>query len=395
MMMAARYFVGTLDRRPSVQIARVEPFVLTDTLDRAFSFSQWTYSERRICIVKVTADDGTVGWGEGYGPADVIAAGIRHLTPLLIGRDPLQTDVRWFEMYRKTLDYARRGVLTASISAIDIALWDIRGKALQLPVSTLLGGRHREHVVPYATGLYFTDAADLAADLAAEAREYVSQGFRAIKMKVGLGLAADQAHVAAVRAAIGPDVKLMVDANHAYSLREALELSRALEPHAIGWFEEPVSPEFYGQYQELRQRTSIPIAGGECEYLRYGHHQLLRQESIDILQVDICSAGGLTEAKRIAALAATYGVEIVPHTWGTGIAFHAALHFIANLEPLPGRLRAPDHYIEYDRTSNRIRDRLTEPAISMREGTIDVPTAPGLGIAVDEEALQQFINPTT
>jgi D-galactarolactone cycloisomerase len=182
----------------------------------------------------------------------------------------------------------------------------------------------------------------------------------------------------------------MVDANHAYSLREAVELAKKMEQHQITWFEEPVSPEFYDQYRELRNKTSIPIAGGECEYLRYGFNHLLKNNCVDILQVDICSAGGLTEAKRIATLASTYGVEVVPHTWGTGIAFHAAIHFIANLEPIPGRLIDPEAYIEYDRTENRIRDDLTAPAIIMKDGFIEVSDRPGLGIDVDESALKHY-----
>jgi D-galactarolactone cycloisomerase len=373
-----------------MKIVNIESYLLSDQLREAFYFSQWSYSERRICIVKITTDEGIIGWGEGYGPADVLEAGIKLLKPLLIGKDPLSQEALWFEMYRKTLDYARRGILVASISSLDIALWDIKGKALNLPVSTLLGGCHRTRIMPYATGLYFSESDDLSACLAKEAKDYVSQGFHAIKMKVGLTLKADVENVAAVRKAIGPDIKLMVDANHAYSLREAVELARKIEQYDIGWFEEPVSPEFYDHYKTLRDKTTIPIAGGECEYLRYGHHQLLKSDSVDILQVDICSAGGLTEAKRIAALASTYGIEIIPHTWGTGIAFHAALHFIANLEPLPGRLYPPDFYIEYDRTSNGIRERLTEPAIEMKDGYIDVPTKPGLGIEVNEEALAYF-----
>ncbi len=306
---------------------------------------------------------------------------------MVIGKNPLEQESIWFDLYRKTLDFARRGILVASISAIDLALWDIKGKFLGQPVSVLLGGRHRERVLPYATGLYFSEGEGLANRLACEATEYVKQGFKAIKMKVGLTIEQDLANVRAVRAAIGDNIKLMVDANHAYSLREATELARKIEKYDIGWFEEPVSPEFYHHYKALRGKTTIPISGGECEYLRYGHHQLLKNESVDILQVDICSAGGLTEAKRIAALASTYGVEIIPHTWGTGIAFHAALHFISNLEPVPGRLYNPDFYIEYDRTSNGIRERLTIPSIEMKEGYIEVPTAPGLGIEVDEGAL--------
>ncbi len=373
-----------------MRIKQIETFILADQLSESFFFSQWSYSERQICIVKISTDSGLVGWGEGYGPASIIEAGIKHLTPMLLGQNALEQERLWFDMYRKTLDFARRGVLVASISAIDIALWDLKGKAFAQPVSVLLGGQQRNRVMPYATGLYFSNSDKLASDLATEATSYVDQGFKAIKMKVGLSIRTDLEHVEAVRAMIGEDIKLMVDANHAYSLREAIELAHLIEPYDISWFEEPISPEFYDQYSELRSNTSIPIAGGECEYLRYGHHQLLKNKSVDILQIDICSAGGLTEAKRVATLASTYGVEIVPHTWGTGIAFHAAMHFIANLEPIPGRLMSPDFYIEYDRTENGIREALTSPPIDMQEGYIKVPTGPGLGIEVNEEAIQKF-----
>ncbi len=373
-----------------MKISKIETFILSDKLQESFFFSQWEYSERRICIVKVSTDDGIVGWGEGYGPADVIQAGIKSIAPLLIGKNPIEQETLWFDMYRKTLDYARRGVLAASISAIDVALWDLKGKALNLPVSVLMGGQHRKKVVPYATGLYFSKSTQLAENLAEEAKNYVKQGFKAIKMKVGFSIAADAEHVRVVREAIGKDIKLMIDSNHAYSLREAAELARKVEAYDIGWFEEPVSPEFYHQYRELRGKTTIPIAGGECEYLRYGFQQLLQNDSVDILQVDICSAGGLTEAKRIATLASTRGVEVIPHVWGTGIAFNAALHFIANLEPVPGRLYPPDMYIEYDRTENGIREALTAPAIQMKNGYIDVPQLPGLGIEVDEAVVRHY-----
>ena len=373
-----------------MRIEKIETFVLTDNLKKSFYFSQWEYMQRRICVVKVTTDTGVAGWGEGYGPADVIAAGVTYLESIIINQDPLQNESRWFDMYRKSLDYARKGVLVASISAIDIALWDIKGKVLGLPVSTLLGGRYRNEVMPYATGLYFSKEGNQEELIIKEALSYVELGFKAIKMKVGHSLKEDVKYVRAIRKAIGDDIKLMVDSNHAYSLREAVELSRLIEPFNISWFEEPVSPEFYGQYRELRDKTSIPIAGGECEYLRYGHHQLLKEGSVDILQIDICSAGGLTEAKRIGTLASTYGVEIVPHTWGTGIAFHAALHFIGNLEPIPGRLFNPAMYIEYDRTENGIREMLTIPKIEMIDGQIIIPESPGLGIHVNEDAIEHY-----
>lgn len=373
-----------------MKITKVETFVLSNQLKETFFFSQWTYSERRICIVKITTDEGVIGWGEGYGPADVIRSGINLVTPLLIGENPLENETLWYKMYRKTLDFARRGVLAASISAVDVALWDLKGKILNQPVSVLMGGQHRKRVVPYATGLYFSESDNLTAKLVAEAKTYVKQGFKAVKMKVGLSVSQDIEMVKAVREAIGNNIKLMIDSNHAYSLREATELSRAVEKYDIGWFEEPVSPEYYHQYKELRSKTTIPIAGGECEYLRYGFQTLLENDCVDILQVDICGAGGLSEAKRISTLANTRGIEIVPHVWGTGIAFHAALHFIANLEPIPGRLHPPDMYIEYDRTENDIRESLTTPSIEMKNGFINIPQSPGLGIEVDEQVVRHF-----
>lgn len=373
-----------------MKIEKIETFILRDKLSKSFFFSQWEYSERCICVVKITASNGQFGWGEGYGPAHVLEEGINLLKPHVIGHNPLENEVIWHQMYRKTLDFARRGILVASMSAIDIAVWDLKGKILGLPVSTLLGGAHRKEIRPYATGLYFTDHSNPSRDFEEEAAQYVAQGFKAIKMKVGLGIKEDVKNVKKIREVIGDDIQLMVDSNHAYTLREAVALSKAIEPYDISWFEEPVSPEFYKQYSDLRDRTSIPISGGECEYLRFGFHQLLRNRSVDIIQPDICASGGLTEAKRISALASTYGVDLIPHTWGTSIGIHVALHFISNLENIPGRMKSPDFLIEYDQTENGLRERLTTPKIEMIDGMIKVPETPGLGIDIDEDVLMEF-----
>ena len=371
-------------------IEKIETFILKDKLSKSFFFSQWEYSERCICIVKITASNGQIGWGEGYGPATVLEAGIQFLKPLVIGQNPLENEVIWSTMYRKTLDYARRGILVASISAIDIALWDLKGKILGLPVSTLLGGAHRTHIKPYATGLYFTDHNNPTRDFEEEIALYKSQGFKAIKMKVGLGVNEDYKNIKRVRELMGDDMQLMIDSNHAYTLREATALCNKIEKFDISWFEEPISPEYYEQYNELRNKTSIPIAGGECEYLRFGFQQLLKNKSVDIIQPDICASGGLTEAKRIATLASTNGIEVVPHTWGTAIGIHVALHFISNLECMPGRMKSPDFLIEYDQTENGLRERLTFPKIKMKDGMIEVPTGPGLGLEVDEDVLMEY-----
>lgn len=374
-------------------IEKIESYILKDKLSKSFFFSQWEYSERCICVVKITTLDGQYGWGEGYGPANVLEAGINLLKPIVIGKNPLENEVIWSDMYRKTLDFARRGILVASMSAIDVALWDLKGKILGLPVSVLLGGAQRSQVRPYATGLYFSDYNNPSKDFDKEVRQYIRKGFKAIKMKVGLGIKEDYKNVKRMREVIGEDIELMIDSNHAYTLREAVTLAKKLEPFDISWFEEPLSPEYYSQYNELRSKTTIPIAGGECEYLRFGFHQLLRNKSVDILQPDICASGGLTEAKKIAALASTYGIEIIPHTWGTAIGIHVALHFIANLESIPGRMMSPDFLMEFDQTENGLRERLTYPKIEMVDGMIDIPKRPGLGIDIDEAVLREYAIP--
>jgi len=375
----------------NMKIKSIESFILSDKLKESFYFSQWEYSERRICIVKITSDCGHVGWGEGYGPAGLVKAGIEHLTPFVYGQNPLETEVIWSIMYRRTLDFARRGILVSAMSAIDVALWDLKGKILGQPVHLMLGGKKRDEITPYATGMYFTNGGKMSDVLSKEAKKYATLGYKAMKMKVGLGIEEDIENVQKVREAIGPDVKLMIDANHAYNLREAIALANAVEPFDIFWFEEPISPEYYDQYAELRTKTSIPIAAGECEYLRFGFQTLLQSKSVDFVQPDICATGGLTEAKRIASLASVYGIEVVPHTWGTTIAISAALHFISNLDNVPGRLKTPNCYIEYDRTENGLRDELTINDIEVIDGKIKVSDKPGLGFEMNIDALHKYL----
>ncbi len=371
-------------------IARVEAFVVSQKLRRSFYFSQWGYDRRAICLVRITDTDGRHGWGEGYGPADVVRAGVEFFAPLLAGGDPLRTGALWQRMHARGADFARRGVLLAALSAIDVALWDLKGKLLGVPVHALLGGKRREAVEVYATGLYFDDEPELATRLAAEAESYVEQGFRAVKMKVGLGVEADAVNVHAVRAAIGERVRLMIDSNHAFSLREALDLVCRVEDCDIAWFEEPLSPDDYEGYRELRRRSPIPIAAGECEYGLAGFHQLFGAQAVDIAQPDICACGGLTEVQRIAALARAHHVALTPHCWGSGIGFAAGLHFLSSVDVLPGRLRTPEPLLEMDRTENALRDELTQPRFRSSDGRVAVSDAPGLGIEVEPDRLKAF-----
>jgi len=364
-------------------VNKVEAFVLSHPLEKSFHFSQHHYDARTICLTKVTLENGLSGWGEGYGPAGPIKAGVEFLAPIIMGGSPLEQEDLWRRMYRRSLDHARSGVMLSALSAIDIALWDLKGKILNQPVSVLLGGRKRNSVNAYATGLYFSECDDLCTELADEAEGYKNEGFSALKMKVGLGLDQDIENVRAVRERIGTGMALMVDANHAFSFREALRLAEALQPLDISWFEEPLTPEDYEGYRELRRRSPIPIAAGECEYLRYGFRRLFENRCVDIAQPDPCATGGITETKKIADLADSYGTDFAPHCWGTCIAVATSLHLLSNWDPLPGRLFNREPILELDRTQNLFREDLGSPKFKLDQGRIQVPDGPGLGAEYD------------
>ena len=373
-----------------MKITKIEPIIVNHNLNKSFYFSQAEYSKRTVCIVKITMDDGTYGWGEGYGPAILVKAGIEFLTPFVIGKNPLSQENIWQDMYLRSLDFARGGILVSSLSAIDVALWDLKGKILNQPISVLLGGRKREKVRAYATGMYFSKEKNLSQQMTEEALNFKKQGFEAMKMKVGLGIKEDIKNVKAVRNAIGTDIELMVDADHAYSLKEAVQLAKGMEEFNLYWFEQPINPQDYLGYRELRSKTSIPIAAGEIEFLRVGFLNLLQNHSVDIVQPDICTAGGITEMKKIGGIINTFGIEMVPHCWGTGVSLSAALQVLSNWDISPGRLHEPELLLEFDRTENPLREDLITPKFDFINGRLDIPDKPGLGIDIDEGVLAKY-----
>lgn len=377
-----------------MKIDRVDCFLLRCTLREPFGFSQWWYSARTALLVRVTCDAGLVGWGECYGSAEVNAAAVRDfLGPRLIGQDPLRTRVLWEELYNRARDYGRQGAFVAGLSGLDLALWDIKARACGVPLVTLLGGARQESVEAYASGLYFTRGGRLEARLAEEAAGYAAEGFRLVKMKVGLEFERDLANIAAVRAALGPGVRLALDANHAFSVPAAIRLGLAAADDGLAWFEEPVAPEDLDGYAAVRAALAprgVPIAGGESEATRYGFRELLRRGCVDYAQPDLCACGGLTAGLDIAALAAAFGTELRCHTWGTAVALAASLHFVAALPEVPGALVPGERLVELDRTENPLRDELV-PGFPERDGALlRVPDEPGLGLAPDLNVLERF-----
>ncbi len=373
-----------------MKITDVRTHVLEAPLSQPFAYARAWYASRTASIVEIVTDAGLTGWGECYGPARLTAAVVESFRPLLVGADPLRTDWLWQEIYARYRDHGQKGVVIEGLSGVDIALWDLKGKAFGVPVHRLMGGPIRTSVEAYATGLYRRETGDPEAYLVEEALDYVAQGFRAVKLKVGFGIEEDARITRALRRGLGPDVRLMIDANHAYDAVAAIRLGRKVEDLDIGWFEEPVPPEDLAGYRAVRDALSIPVAGGECEFTRYGCREVLLSRSIDILQPDTCAAGGLSECKKIADMAAAFGVRYVPHVWGTGIALAAALQLIAVLPQAPSSLNPIEPLLEFDRTEHPIRQAILTRPLDHENGRVRVPDGPGLGIEIDRDALERL-----
>jgi D-galactarolactone cycloisomerase len=374
-----------------MKIAHVRTHVLEAKLSQPFAYSRAWYATRMAMIVEIETDDGVIGWGECYGPAWMTAAVVKSVSPMLIGADPLRTDWLWQEIYAALRDHGQKGVVIQGLSGIDIALWDIKGKHFGVPAHRLMGGPLRTEVRAYATGLYRRKTGDPVQYLADEAAGYVTDGFGAVKLKVGFGVEEDARVTRAVREAIGSGVALMVDANHAYDAVAAIRLGRMIEAFDIGWFEEPVPPEDLAGYRDVKAGVSIPIAGGECEFTRLGFRDLLVSRAVDIVQPDTCAAGGLSECKKIADMAWSFGVRYNPHVWGTGIAIAASLQLLAVLPPhTPPSLKSVEPMLEFDRTEHPIRQAVLRQPIEHIGGIVRVPDGPGLGIEIDRDALAEY-----
>jgi D-galactarolactone cycloisomerase len=367
-----------------------------------FYSSQAAFPERNSYLVRVETESGLVGWGEGgqYGPPEPVAACVDAVfAPRLIGRDPTEPVRIWEEHYAFSRDFGQKGTYIEAISAIDIALWDIAGQAAGLPVWKMLGGRFRDSVTAYATGCYYPDNfRDMPAVLRAlekEASSYADAGFQFLKIKVGLlSLADDIERLRVIRTAVGPRIGLLVDANHAYNAASAVRIGRLMEPHQVEFFEEPVTPEDHEGYRKVRRENPIPVAGGECEFTRYGFRDLIGGGCVDIAQPDLACAGGFSGWLDILALAKSYGVATIPHVWGSGIAVAAALHAIASIPPFPHTANPlpllNEPVIEFDRKHNPLRDELLVEPFTLKSGRLVVPDRPGLGVTVRDDTLKAY-----
>lgn len=374
-----------------MKITAVNTHLLSAKLSQPFAYSRARYDTRTAMLVEIVTDQGLVGWGECYGPARITKAVVDELGQMLIGEDALRSEFLWQELYARLRDHGQKGVVIQGLSGIDIALWDLRGKYFGVPAWQLLGGATRTEVQAYATGLYRRDSGDPLHYLCEEAAGYIEQGFMAMKLKVGFGVREDAAVTRAIRNTIGEDAALMIDANHAYDAVAAIRLGREVEELDIGWFEEPVPPEDLAGYRAVKAAIDIPVAGGECEFTRYGFREVLTQQAMDIIQPDICAAGGLSECKKIADMAQAFGVRVNPHVWGSGIGIAASLQWMATVPThTPTSLQPVQPLLEFDQTEHPIRQAIIAEPIVQQKGWVQIPNGPGLGIEINRDALRHF-----
>ena len=343
-----------------MKISSIKSHVLRYELDKELGYSQQYYKHRTAHLVEIETDEGITGWGECFGPGNIALANKyiveKVIQPLIIGEDPINKEYIWHKVYNLLRDSGQKGMPIQALSGIDIALWDILAKKAKLPLYQLLGGKTNNKIPVYGYGMMLQKKSveELCELFKKEANQIKEKNFKAMKMKVGLGPKEDLKLVSAVREAIGNDFKLMVDANHAYNKNDALYVGRGLDEMEIYWFEEPVAPEDYDGYKELKEKLKTNIAGGEAEFTKYGWNELIKNNCIDIAQPEVCGLGGITEYLKVSALAQSNFIPIVNHVWGSALSVAVNLHLLTSLPDMPGGLFPTKSMLEFDTTEKNI-----------------------------------------
>jgi L-rhamnonate dehydratase len=347
---------------------------------QTFTFHGWL-------IVEIFTDDGHVGIGNAALAPPITKQVIDlYLKPLLIGADPWNIEFLWQHMYRKTMAFGRKGIGMAAISAVDIALWDLLGKSAKQPVFRLLGGRTKPRIPIYASRLYSIELSELAA----EAKRYKKEGYRAMKLRFGwgptdgaAGMQQNVALVKTVREAVGDGIDVMADAYMGWTLDYAKRMLPLLEPFNLRWLEEPVVPDDIHGYAELKSYARIPIAGGEHEFTQYGFRDLLQVRAVDYIQFDTNRVGGITQARKISALAESHSVPVIPHA--------GQMH---NYHVVMASLNSPmaEYFPIVDvEVGNELFWYIFDGEPKAKDGFVDLDdNLPGLGLTVNEKALAKF-----
>lgn len=338
-------------------------------------------NSRSTTLVQIETDEAITGWGSCSGNGELIEVIVASvLKPLLIGADPTQIEEIWDKAYVRGghKEFGTRGIGVVALSGVDVALWDILGKVRGVPLYQLLGGKCRDKVPVYATALYPEEPSKVAK----RARGFAEQGFHGVKIKVGFDLDQDIRIVRAVREELGKDFIVMTDANQGYSLDVALKAAEAFADCGAYWLEEPLFAEDIRGHALLREKGKVPIAVGENLHTYYAFENFVLRGAVDFLQPDVARAGGITEIRKIAAMAAEHNVPLSFHTWGDGVALAASTHLSTALKECT--------VMELDYTYNPLRGELLREPLEVENGCLVPPEKPGLGVELNAEALQRF-----
>jgi L-rhamnonate dehydratase len=377
---AVRWRGKTIPLPPHFCTNPMDLLTLPEASMQTFTFHGWL-------IVEIFTDDGLVGIGNAALAPPITKQVIDlYLKPLLLGADPWNIEFLWQHMYRKTMAFGRKGIGMAAISAVDIALWDLLGKSAKQPVFRLLGGRTKPRIPVYASRLYSIELSELAA----EAKRYKKEGYRAMKLRFGwgptdgaAGMQQNVALVKTVREAVGDGIDVMADAYMGWTLDYAKRMLPLLEPFNLRWLEEPVIPDDIRGYAELKSYARIPIAGGEHEFTQYGFRELLQARAVDYIQFDTNRVGGITQARKISALAESHSVPLIPHA--------GQMH---NYHVVMASLNSPvaEYFPIVDvEVGNELFWYIFEGEPKAKDGFVDLDdNLPGLGLTVNEKALAKF-----
>jgi L-alanine-DL-glutamate epimerase-like enolase superfamily enzyme len=351
-------------------------------LEQRFTYAGGVCTGRLSSLILVYTDTGPVGVGSAYSHPGLVWLVVKQqLEPLLRGRDPREVEFLWDRMYAVTRWYGRKGAAMSALGGLDVAFWDLRGKAQGKPVWALLGGQ-RASCPAYASALLWKPDVPM---LAAEARRHLARGFRRMKMRLGRSEEYDTEAVHTVRKAIGKDNDLMADASMRYHVTLAQRIGRVLEDQRAFWFEEPFQPEDIDSYRELRCRIRVRIAAGENEFGAQGFRELVRAGAVDIVQPDASRCGGISEVVHVAKLAAAEGLSFAPHTWSDAVAVMANAQAVA---AFPNGLT-----VEIDQTGNPMIDELLAVPLQVKDGLLHLSDRPGLGVELNQKVVERLRMP--
>jgi L-alanine-DL-glutamate epimerase-like enolase superfamily enzyme len=363
-----------------VKIVDVELIQLAKELACANRNAKEASSRRVVSLVRVTTDEGIDGLGEAWcHPALAEGIVIGKLRPQVIGQDPFNVEAIWRRAYDGSPMYDPKGTAVAGMSGIDMACWDIMGKATGQPVCKLLGGLCRSAIPAYASDLHWQE--DPVA-MGRQAAGYVEAGFDTVKTHLGVDALDDVRRVRALRDAIGPDVGLMVDINTGFDRPTAIRFGRAIADYDIAWYEEPLSPVDLDGLAVVRAATGLLIATGENEYTHWGFREMFAKGGVDVAMPDAARTGGITEMKKIFAVADAFGVVVSPHNYSSGVCSAATLHLLA-ANPGAGPM-------EWDTVESSIGDDLFIDPPVVADGRVSVPQLPGLGVHLPDEVRARY-----